>query len=418
MDSEDITSQSRKTLTITFIAAILITAVVSFVLKLWVFFAIPAGLLLGFFLQKGDLCGSSAFSEVILMKDNRKVFGLWIGIVVTMAGIALLDILDLVVLNPKPFLFLNMIIGGIIFGAGTVLAGGCVSGCLYKAGSGNLNSMAALAGIPIGIAMIEFGPLSGMQTYLKSHVINPEAGKSVTLSSLTGFPFWILALIFAILTLFVVFYRNKNKKPVMSDFPENKDTLIHKIFMRPWKPWQAGFAIGLLVIPAYLSSASSGRNYPLGVTHGVLQAELLVIDKNFNHVWENPSPVTTSNTSDRAIGTSSQPIQEQPQGKKIVWWLVFLVCSLVVGSFVSGKLSGQAKLLPKPPEQTVIAFFGGILVGSGAAIGGGCVIGNILSGWALMSVGTIVFGVFTILANWGTTYLYLMGGANSKNNKL
>jgi len=33
-----------------------------------------------------------------------------------------------------------------------------------------------------------------------------------------------------------------------------------------WKPWQAGLAIGILAIAAYMSSSASGRNYPLGVT--------------------------------------------------------------------------------------------------------------------------------------------------------
>lgn len=54
----------------------------------WVFTAIPIGVLFGFFLQKGDLCGASAFSEVVLARDWRKVWGLWVGIVVSMAGIA------------------------------------------------------------------------------------------------------------------------------------------------------------------------------------------------------------------------------------------------------------------------------------------------------------------------------------------
>ena len=184
--------------------------------------------------------------------------------------------------------------------------------------------------------------------------------------------------------------------------------------MRPWTPWKAGIAIGLLVIPAYLSSASSGRNYPLGVTHGVLQAELLIMEKNLHHIWENPSPVNTNTMSSRADETATEPVLQQPQGKKIVWWLLLIVIGLVVGSFVSGKLSGQANLLPKPPEQIVVAYFGGILVGIGAALATGCVIGNILSGWALMSVGAIVFGVFTIVSNWGMTYLYLMGGSKVK----
>ena len=66
-------------------------------------------------------------------------------------------------------------------------------------------------------------------------------------------------------------------------------------------------------------------------------------------------------------------------------------------------------MLPKPPEQVLTAALGGFLVGAGAALATGCVIGNILSGWALMSVGMLLFGIATILANWGTTVLYLRG---------
>ncbi|MCK7478144.1 MAG: hypothetical protein M0C28_12550 [Candidatus Moduliflexus flocculans] len=33
-----------------------------------------------------------------------------------------------------------------------------------------------------------------------------------------------------------------------------------------------------------------------------------------------------------------------------------------------------------------------------------------MSGWPLMSVGMIIFGLAVILANWATTYLFMMGG--------
>ena len=75
--------------------------------------------------------------------------------------------------------------------------------------------------------------------------------------------------------------------------------------------------------------------------------------------------------------------------------------------------SGQARLLPKPPGQILWAILGGFLVGAGAAIATGCVIGNILSGWALMSIGNLLFGIVVILANWLTTWLYLMGADRS-----
>ena len=45
---------------------------------LWVYSAVAVGLLFGFFLQKGDLCGASAFSEVIVMNDTAKLWGLWV----------------------------------------------------------------------------------------------------------------------------------------------------------------------------------------------------------------------------------------------------------------------------------------------------------------------------------------------------
>jgi hypothetical protein len=38
------------------------------------------------------------------------------------------------------------------------------------------------------------------------------------------------------------------------------------------------------------------------------------------------------------------------------------------------------------------------------------VVGNIMSGVALMSVGNVLFLVTVVLANWATTWLYLMGG--------
>ena len=95
---------------------------------LWALAAFPVGLLFGFFLQKGDLCGSSAFSEVLVMRDGRKLLGLWVLIVVAMAGFAVLDLLHVVKLSPKPFLYLSYLTGGVIFGVGMVLAGGCISG--------------------------------------------------------------------------------------------------------------------------------------------------------------------------------------------------------------------------------------------------------------------------------------------------
>jgi hypothetical protein len=322
-----------------------------------------------------------------------------VAIVVSMLGFAVGDLLGWVQLNPKPLIWASALVGGAVFGVGMVLAGGCVSGCLYKGATGNLNSLVALLAMPLGIGLVEYGPLNGWFARLSQLTVPAAGGGPITLSSVTGLPFWALALLFGLVTLAVAVAR---RRAAASGSPRDSSSPpLFRALGRPWRPWQAGVAIGLLALPAYLSSAASGRNYPLGVTHGVLQASLLLTDAPVRHVvGPPPSP-----SSSQAAAANAAP----PPRKAVVWWLVLVVGGLMAGAFLAGRLSGEARLLPKPPEQVLVAIVGGFLVGAGAALATGCVIGNILSGWALMSVGMLLFGVVTILANWVTTVLYLRG---------
>lgn len=402
-----------KSLTLGSFLTLAVVTFAGFFTGMWVITAIPIGFLFGFFLEKADLCGSSALSEILLTKDVQKLVGLWAIIVVGMVGFSALSIFGLVKLSPRPLLWASHIVGGVAFGVGIVLAGGCVSGCLFKTGQGNINSMAGLIGIPFGVALVEYGPLHGFSKYLGKFVIKAEGGGPVTLYSLTGIPYWLLAVFFALVTLGFVWYaRCVKQRKAPEDAPsiirqKDETPLLQKIMTRPWKPWQAGIAIGILGAFAYLSSAESGRNYPLGVTHGVLQTAILVTDAPVKNIYKKPStpPAAAEIKTPQVTGKTS----EAPR-KKIVWWLVLGVNALILGSYVSAKLSGKIRFIPRPPEQTVVAFFGGILLGTGAGISGACIVGNVMSGFALMSVGSILFGVTVLLANWVTTFFYHMGG--------
>jgi len=390
----------RRDVTLSLLPLALLTAAAWWT-RVWVLTAVPVGFLFGFLLQKGDLCGASAFSEVILARDWRKTFGLWVAIVVSMVGFAAIAELGWVRLAPKPMFWMNYVVGGVLFGVGTVLAGGCISGCLFKAGAGNLNSMAALTGMPLGIGMVEYGVLNAFHRSMMTHVVTSETGGPVTLTSMTGLPFWVLAIGIGAATVAGVLVR-RARRPSHARGAQGPP--VRRLLAGPWKPWQAGLAIGLLAVPAYLSSAASGRNYPLGVTHGVLQAYQAVTDNQVVHVWKPAPPAAATRPA------PPPPTPPAPRPKPINWWLVSVVIGMVPGAWVAARLSGVARLLPRNPVETVTAFFGGILVGAGAAFATGCVVGNILSGWALMSVGMVVFGVVTILANWVTTYIYLVGG--------
>jgi hypothetical protein len=368
---------------------------------------LPLGVLFGFFLHRGDLCGASAFSEVLLMRDARKVWGMWVCIVTSMVVFAGLDLMGLVTLAPKPMLWLSYLVGGAIFGAGTVLAGGCVSGCLYKGPAGNINSVMALMGMPLGMALAEYGPLSWLNKAMLARKVTTADGGAVTLSSVTGLPFWALALFFVLATWAAALWWRR-AHPSKGPNIVQTEPLYRRLLARPWKPWQAGLAIGLLAGPLYLSSAAFGRNYPVGVTHGVLHAYLLVTEPAVQGSMKAPPPKPSQPAV--AVGSAQQPAAPSAPAKKVSFWLIFVVLGLMLGSHISARMTGSAKLLPKEPRQTLWALVGGVLVGIGAWFATGCVIGNILSGWALMSVGLVIFGVATILANWAVTYVYLMGG--------
>src|SRR6185295_12279296 len=48
---------------------------------------------------------------------------------------------------------LHLVVGGLLFGVGMVVAGGCVSGTLYRIGEGYVASWASLLGILLGLSL-------------------------------------------------------------------------------------------------------------------------------------------------------------------------------------------------------------------------------------------------------------------------
>ena len=376
-----------------------VVAIIAVVTKLWFLTAVPIGFLFGFFLQKGDLCGASAFSEVILLRDRRKLFGLWVAIVTAMAGFSMLELTGWVPLWVKPTYWLAAIVGGVLFGIGMVLAGGCISGCLYKGAAGNLNSIMALLTIPVGLVIAVYGPLSGFRKTLESDAIYNAQMENPSLPAATHMPMWQWALVFAALTIAGVVVARFRKKEAVRKPRIEHDGFLKRALLRPWKPWVSGMLIGLLAFAGYLSSSASGRDYTLCVVTGVLSTEVLAFESEPIHIFK---PLTWE--QEEALDGI-----DGPPGKPVYWWLVLFVAATIPGSLVSAKLSGQAKLLPKPPEQLLTALVGGLLSGLGVGLAGGCVIGNIVMGLAHFSLGMLIFAVATILANWATTYIYLMG---------
>jgi uncharacterized membrane protein YedE/YeeE len=146
---------------------------------------------------------------------------------------------------------------------------------------------------------------------------------------------------------------------------------------RAWSPYAAGVVIGLLQIPTFLLMSTALGASSSYVTVGAHIAALFdahVADVKYlaSHMW----------------------------GAKN-WWQVAVVVGIIVGAFVSVRLSGARRQAISPVwvrtmgtgslgKRAPIAFIAGFIMLFGARVAGGCTSGHGISGMAQLSVGSTV----------------------------
>ena len=118
------------------------------------------GLFVGIVIQRSRFCFATAFRDLIrggpeFRRSVRLQIGIALGIIVGSTGVLVLKYMGYVDVNAyvKPAGWSN-IVGGIIFGAGMVIAGGCASGSLWKAAEGHVKLWVALLA-----AILSYAPL-------------------------------------------------------------------------------------------------------------------------------------------------------------------------------------------------------------------------------------------------------------------
>jgi uncharacterized protein len=328
------------------------------------------GLLLGFVLQRGSFCGSSLLSAFVLTGDLRGLVATGMAVAVSMCGFAVLAALGLVIADPNPMRLLSAVVGGLTFGVGMVLAGGCVSGTLFKAAEGRLPSMLALVGIGVGTTATDEGLLAPVKRGLvtATRAIHVPPG----LHDLLGVSYPWAAGTIAVVSLFGVTMAHVrlSRRAGRAICPS-----LHQLAAGPWPAAIAGAAVGVLGWLAFLSSAANGRNYPIGVTGGVQGA--------FSWLVRGEGPENS--------------------------WSTILVAGILLGSATSALMQRAWKLRSADPLTLLVALAGGLLVGFGVSVGRGCFIGNMVGGVALLSLHSALFAVLAVAANWVTTLFYLRG---------
>jgi hypothetical protein len=124
------------------------------------FAGLAAGLLTGAVMVRGGLCFNRALRRAVFERRPALLRAFAIAVAVQLLVLPALVVagIDPLVRSADagglPLLPVAQLVGGLIFGAGMALAGGCVTGMLWKAGSGSLALALAIVGFAAGEIVI------------------------------------------------------------------------------------------------------------------------------------------------------------------------------------------------------------------------------------------------------------------------
>lgn len=307
------------------------------------------GLAFGVIMQRSGFCMLAALSNLILMHDVRHLHAWFAALAIAIPGTVLLESYFSVDIASTHFragqipLF-GSVFGGLVFGLGTVLAGGCASRTLIRSSEGDLGAWITLLFFT-GTAIITlFGVLAPLRVWLDERTI---IGDSFSLVTLFGLPPIAYALIiFTVLTGMIILTRNRGLD---------------------WRLLLAGLGIGVLIVGAWYFT---GFLYYDEFDPRPAQSLSISGPAARTGMW-----LATSSLSSTGFGVA-----------------------LIVGALLGGSLSALQKgdLLIKTPQQSRLPFLmlGGVMMGFGAVCAGGCNIGQGISGMSTSAISSLISVLF------------------------
>lgn len=314
------------------------------------------GIALGFVFQRGRFCVTGAFRDVWLSGSTRWLTAFGLAIAVQAIIVQGLLGAGLIKAGVPQIAWAAVIGGSFLFGIGIVLAGGCATGTYYRSGEGLIGSWIALIFYALLASVMKYGALAGLTqaVVVKSELTTIHGSLGIS-------PWFLVAVLVGVVAWGLTRQRNRR---VATLAPTGRRTgLAALLFERPWSPNATAVVVGALAALAYPLSNAAGRNAGLGIT----TPSANIVDY-----------LTTGNA------------------ERIDWGVLF-VLGLIPGSYIAAKLSGEFRLRVPDPRTAVRAVAGGSIMGIGAAIAGGCTIGNSLVQTALFSYQGWVAFLFTFL---------------------
>ncbi|MDA1062583.1 MAG: YeeE/YedE family protein [Chloroflexi bacterium] len=339
------------------------------------FFAV--GSAVGFTLQRARLCFVSAFRDLFMLHQGRTLRGLLVGLAVGTIGFAM--VMGTIV--PDAFagrmpedahilpVGIATVAGGLLFGIGMVLAGGCVSGSLYRMGEGYVGSWVSMGGVMIGLYALN-------RTWNWWWDISISTAPRVWFPSNIGYTGSIV-LTFALLAAayvaslwwerkqaFVANVTIRRAQPAPpASVGDDVRLVLRGVFRREWSPLVGGVVLSMLNILLFI------QYRPLGVVGEISR-------------WSNDLgagvgvPVGVQKGLEGLAGCAAALAEGAS------WFTdgFMLNIGIVVGAFVAAVLAREFRLrVPRQPQRYIQSLGGGVIMGYGAGLGLGCTLGAFYS---------------------------------------
>lgn len=272
--------------------------------------------LMGFVADRTNLCTVSAVAEIMV---ERRASILWniTKIVLWILGIAtFIDyFLGVTPLNNARFSLLWIsLAGGLVFGMGATLNGGCSLQTITRLGRGNLGMMFSILGMPLGalIARLLLVRVPELAPARDAAPIDPEGSFQLVMVLLLGL--WMLW------------------------------ELVHILRGFQWSQWKTR-----LLAPDYQPASSAAL---LGIANGALFSLVGTWMFTYTLIQSLTNLAYPDSPLYRPI-----PIQ--------LWWLIGAYLVGIIGSAIQSR---HALLEVTPQTAWLRYFFGGIFMGLGAAL--------------------------------------------------
>lgn len=334
------------------------------------------GLSSGFIMHRSDYCIAGMFRDLFLFRHTVMIKTLLLLVVSTMVLFELARFSGLLPIYPFPLLYAPTpvnFLGGILFGLGMVLAGGCVVGTLYKMGAGSFLSAITFVGLVLGSAFYaEFhslwASLIKVTTFLEGRI---------TLAQTLGVqPLWPVIIV-SLAGFYLLGRWRRDGSLVQESVPDG--------YLQPWK---AAIMLSIISLVSYVLIGM-----PMGVTSSYAKlagyAEKFLLGAHVDGLaFFQAVPLTYVQPLTKATLTGGGG----PVFDAIAAIQFPLVSGIVLGSTLSAVLLREFRIVFRAPmRQYASALVGGIIMGLASRMAPTCNVWHLMGGLPVLATSSVLF---------------------------